>query len=191
MSLVVIIGLVLAISGSAYTAIAAMRDHWGERIAECRKAYKFSCEELGNAKNPKVKKGYAKHKEIYDKKIAIWENSRWIPIILLGGISILISVDVILFDWTTSEADLFSVRHRFWPNLYKAVLVIVTLVDGYALARTFFCYAEIRDASEELERLYAINVNLRTKKEVASTKTVGQVQSALDKQSGAQLSKKQ
>lgn len=156
MSLVAVIGLVLSITGSAFTAITALRSNWQSMVSEHRKDANGWCQSLENAKNNAMASGYKKHQCRFAWGVWGWETSKWCPIALLGLVSIAISCDVFFLDWTESDTQFFSSRPPYWVSIYKWTLGGVIALDIIAIIATYLFFRRICDAADELERNFII-----------------------------------
>jgi len=157
LSLVVVIGLVLSVSGAAFTAIAAMRSSWKSVVDEHRKDSAIWFESLGSSDDKNIKSGLKEHKSRFEKQIQVWDKSQWTPIWILGLVSVGIAFDVLWLDWELPEAQFFKARHWSWIYIYKWGLAGAIVVDAWAFFRAWRSVRVIRDASRELKNYFEIH----------------------------------
>jgi len=95
LSLVVVIGLVLSVSGAVFTAIAAVRSNWHSVVDGHKKDSTDWFDSLEFSEG-KINDGYKKYKKRFNRQVGIWDLAKWVPILLLGLVSVLIAIDVLL-----------------------------------------------------------------------------------------------
>jgi len=156
MSLVVVVGLVLSISGAFFTAIASARGSWRDVVDDHRDDCEGFFESLEESEG-EIRKKYLKHRKRFSRSIWQWDKAQWIPILLLAVVSVAMTIDVLLLDWSTDEALNFESRHWSWIPLYKWSLGLLVFADVVAFAITCISYRTICDAADELRGKFTLH----------------------------------
>lgn len=169
MSLIVVVGLVLGISGSAYSAIMALRSCWEDRVKDHAKDVAGWQEELQQAPTQSLKDSRDKHLRRNAAGLKTWDRAQWAPMFLLGLASLLMTGDVIWLDWHEGEIDFFKHRPEYWCDIYKWGMVFIILVDVVALVMTYLAYGKICDSAQDLKHAFANCVSHRT---IAKTQSI-------------------
>jgi len=183
-SIVAIIGLVLSISGTTYAAIAALRSAWEQTVKEHKTTVNKLAPELELVADRPIRDAFTKHHDRFKKSLRVWDHAQWWPMAIMGLASLLMTVDVMLLDWSQDESLFTSARHRWWCHLYKGALGLMIIADIWAVWSMKIAYSRICDATEELQNTSDTCVSKDTKNKTLGKNAGEQAGTALVKVEG-------
>ena len=126
-----IISIVMAVSGSTYTTIIAIRNWLGDGVKD---AIANAAQCLEEAENADLKNVTSSCKEC-EGKLSCWKNIwRWtyaVPIILFALTAYGMAIHALIEYW-----DNGAVNGKAW-DVYKYLLVLLLIVDGVCIMATF------------------------------------------------------
>jgi hypothetical protein len=167
LSLIVVIGLVLSISGAAYAAVVALRDNWAGVVKTHLDSSASYRKDLDEADDDDIIKPYKKHDRRFTWAMRRWNKSQWAPTVLLGLASVLIAIDVIALDWSKDEGMFLAARPSWWSAVYKWSLGLLIVADISTVFVMWRAFHRICDEVEELGSLGRLWVKQRTTRDMA------------------------
>ena len=157
MELFTFISLLIAITGTSYTAIEAAKKQYKSKAAKNYDAGKIAYEgvSLKVGGKEKVEKTTEKHYRRLNQANFCWKYSLPIPTVVFGIISFFLAIYVLFQNDPQNPTSVCSVNILSWGS-FRLILGAVLIIDVAVAAVAFFAYRGIKNRVSQLSS--ALNI---------------------------------
>ncbi|HLA83885.1 MAG TPA: hypothetical protein VJL29_03745 [Thermoguttaceae bacterium] len=139
-----VVSLVIAICGAAFMAIAAIRDHFRDTIAEIRKQANLDADFIKASKNEATKKhGSRKYKQL-KRRLFYWSLTSALPVTVFVITTYYVSIHTLSVCWQEVPC-----QPSIW-QFYKIWLIVLLSINGVAIIVHATLLLIIKATSEDL-----------------------------------------
>ncbi len=139
-----VVSLVIGICGSAFMAIAAIRDHCGDTIARIREQADRDADNISTARNPATVIHGERKKRQLGRRLWWWGFIAFVPVAAFGFTVYFISIHVLASCWSCVPC-----APEFWP-FYRVWIIVLLSVNALAVAAIALTLQAIKATAEDL-----------------------------------------